>query len=135
MLCGLVAGSEKSETIDQEDLLEGRSADQPAVVKLGRRKRSFQSRFAARDTRNAALNEQSGGNNSAPGSDPVEPDDRLVCTAVEMASASNERVQKRRSIPAVAAREDVRRISGPEQDAFTPETWGPGIIDLGPVSD
>ena len=130
LLGRVVAGAQQAEAVDQQHLLERRAADQPAVVELRRGKRTGEPRFAARDARHAALDEQSGRNHAAPGGDPVEPGRRLVGVGFEMAGAARERVEQRRAIAAVAARQDVRRIGGPEEDALAPQMRRPGLVDL-----
>ena len=125
-----VAGAQQAEAIDQLDLLIGRAADQPAIVELGRSERPGKARLAARDTRDSALDQQSGGNDAAPCRHTIEPSGGLVGGRIDVAGAAREGVEQRRAITAVAARQNVRRIGRPEEDALTPQMRGPCRIDL-----
>jgi hypothetical protein len=48
--------------------------------------------------------------------------------AIEMAGAARQRVEHRGAIDQVLARQDQRRMRGPEQDAAAPEIGAPGGI-------
>ena len=52
-----------------------------------------------------------------------------------MASATREGVEDGGAVPGVAARQDVRRIGGPEEDALAPQVGRPGFVDLGAVGE
>ena len=133
LLGRLISSAQQAEAVDQHHLFERRPADQPAIVELGRGECPREPRLAASDAMNAALHQKSGSDHSTPGSDPVEPRRRLVGACVEMTGAASERVEQRRAVAAVAARQDVRRIGGPEQDAFTPQVGRPGAVDSSAV--
>ena len=135
LLGGEIAGAQQSEAVDQLHLFVGRTADQPAVVELRRGKRSRQAGFAAGNAGNPALHQQAGGDHAAPGGDPVEPDRCLVGIGIEMACAPRQGIEQGGAIAAIAARQDVRRVSGPEQDALTPQVGAPGVIGPGPVGE
>ena len=91
--------------------------------------------FAARDARNSALNEQAGRHQTGPGGDPIEARRRLVRIGVEMPGTAHERVEQGRAIARVAARQDVGRISGPEEDALAPQVGPPCLVDAGAVGE
>jgi hypothetical protein len=128
LLRRLIAGPQKPETIDQPHLLERRAADEAAVVELRRGERARQAGFAAGDTRDSALDQEARRHDSTPGGHPVEPGRRFVGIAVEVTRAARERVEKRRAVAAVAARQDVGRISGPEEDSLAPEVRRPSLV-------
>ena len=52
-----------------------------------------------------------------------------------MAGAARERVEQRRAIAGVAARQDVGRVGGPEQDPLAPQIRRPGIVGAGAVGE
>ena len=131
LLGGEIGGAEQAEPVDQQHLLVRRAADQPAILELGGGERAHQPGFAARDARNAALDEQAGGDHARPGGDPVEPGRRLVGVGVEMAGAARQRVEQGRAIAGVAARQDVGRIGGPEEDPLAPQFGRPGLVGAG----
>src|SRR5690348_6886444 len=52
-----------------------------------------------------------------------------------MAAAARQRVEQRGAIAGVAARQDVRRIGGPEENALAPQFGPPRRVDPRPVSE
>ena len=93
--------------------------------------RAGQPRLARFQPRRPALDDQSGGDHPAPGGDPGEAGQRLVGAALEMAGAAGERVEHRGAVDRIGARQDVGRVSGPEQDAPAPQVGPPGrLADL-----
>src|SRR6185312_13243972 len=81
LLCCEIAGPKHPQPIDEQALLEWRTADEPAVVELGSGKGARETRFSASDPWDAALHEQPGRDDTAPGGDPVEAGDGLVGVA------------------------------------------------------
>ena len=135
LLGGNVTGAQKAEAVDQLHLLERRAADQASVVELGRGERAGEPRFAAREPRDSALNEQACRHDAAPRGYPIQPCGCLVGVGIEVPGAAGERIQQCGPVPGISARQDVGRISGPEEDALAPQARRPGLVDPGAVGD
>ena len=103
LLGGQIAGAQQAEPVDQQHLLEGRAADQAAIVELRRRRAPGPARLR-RARRAGHRPGRAGRRRPRPHQAVIAIEARgsLVGVRIEVAGAARQRVEQRRAIPAVA---------------------------------